>query len=61
MSNYTTVSRIAGSRQEMAAKYKSTCRACGQAVYVGDTIFYFPKTRKVEHYNCARRKGTTGR
>ena len=52
---------IYGSREAMTARFKGTCRTCGLTIYRGDTIYFFPKTRKVEHYNCARQRGTVGR
>lgn len=54
-------SRIENSRQETTAKFRGTCRVCKNTVYPGDTVYYFPRTHAVEHYNCTRRRGSTTR
>lgn len=52
-------SGIHGSRQEMRAKWGGTCRVCGNPIHVGSTIYYFPKSKQAEHFNCTRRRTTT--
>lgn len=54
-------SAIRGARQEMRAQWGGTCRVCKQAIHVGDSIFYFPKSKQAEHLNCTRRRSTTRR
>jgi hypothetical protein len=46
-------------RFDMKARYPGTCRARQGIIRAGDTIYWFPQTKAVEHDNCTRRRRTT--
>jgi hypothetical protein len=54
-------SAIHGARQEVRASRAGECRVCKRPVRVGDFIFYFPRSKKVEHLNCTRGRAATRR
>ena len=52
--SYTTL--IRRSRCTITARYDGTCRHCKTAYSKGDTVYWFPKSKKIEHVRCVEQR-----